>query len=102
SLFFGGHGSSLEQLNDPSSITFYRGYAYIVDRGNHRVLEVKPGDTGGYIFFGGRGVGSSLHQLNRPRSIAFLESNAYIFDEGNRRVLVVRPLGLQAVQILGG
>ncbi|OLP98768.1 hypothetical protein AK812_SmicGene18784 [Symbiodinium microadriaticum] len=93
-----GHGSSLEQLNDPSSITFYRGYAYIVDRGNHRVLEVKPGDTGGYIFFGGRGVGSSLHQLNRPRSIAFLESNAYIFDEGNRRVLVAQ----QSRRILGG
>ncbi|CAE7328911.1 pknD [Symbiodinium sp. CCMP2592] len=97
-LFFGEEkkGSSLHQLHRPSGITFFDGAAYIVDSGNHRVLQVTPGSSQG------RGVGSSLRQLNRPRSIAFLESNAYIFDEGNRRVLVVRPLGLQAVEILGG
>ncbi|CAE7550270.1 pknD [Symbiodinium microadriaticum] len=81
----------MQKLDDPSAVTFHEGDMYITDRGNHRVLKVRPGKLGGEVFFGGDGTGSALHQLAWPENIAFSRGRAYIADCGNDRVLEVKP-----------
>jgi len=71
----------LESSHIPNwvAITFYEGAAYVVDSSNRLVLKIKPGETDGEIFFGGKGKGRhGPGQCKSPTSITVSCDKAYI------------------------
>jgi hypothetical protein len=62
---------------------------YIVDRGNHRIVEWKSNANNGRIVAGGNGKGNKMNQLNYPRDVIIdKENNCFIIsDNENRRVM---------------
>ncbi|CAF4243553.1 unnamed protein product [Adineta steineri] len=62
---------------------------YVVDGGNHRIVEWKSNATTGQIVAGGSGNGSRTDQLSKPTSmIVDINNDSFIIcDSGNRRVV---------------
>jgi sugar lactone lactonase YvrE len=62
---------------------------YIVDSGNHRIVEWKWGAKMGQIVAGGNGKGNRRNQLNEPRNVIVDKKtdSLIICDRGNRRVV---------------
>ena len=98
---FGGPPST-DQLNAPNGLAFHEGNLYISDSKNHRIVKVKPGESEGEIFFGGKGRGSNLDQLNAPNGLAFHEGNLYISDSKNHRIVKVKPGESEGEIFFGG
>jgi len=74
-----------ESLNEPQSVAAdARGYVYIADTWNHRILKVDP--LGRFQMEIG-GLGRTGQQFRNPRGVMVdSRSNIYISDTGNHRV----------------
>ena len=86
-----GRGDRLDQLSGPGGICFdeYNQIIYIVDNGNHRIIEWKLNASHGRIVAGGNGRGSRLDQLNQPTNVVIdrEDDSLIVADYGNRRVM---------------
>ena len=62
---------------------------YVVDRGNHRIMEWKKDTTVGRIVAGGKGHGNGNNQLNCPWNVIVDKQtdSLVISDSNNRRVV---------------
>lgn len=74
-----GRGPGLDQIDYPSDVLFVddglKGFFFVTDAGNHRVLRLSVGDWEVSLAFGGEGPGDGLHQLHYPRGLAFHSGN---------------------------
>lgn len=113
---FSTHNSSTGPagLQNPSALTFdYRGYLWVADTGNNRVLLYPtPFSTNesailvlGQPNLTATGVGSGSAQLDGPTAVAFdAAGNLWVSDSGNDRVLEYRSpfaTGMAASLVLG-
>ena len=98
-----GIGSSLNQLNSPSSVCVdTQGSIFITDQFNNRVVKWLPNSLVGSVAAGGNGLGNGLNQLNSPYGI-FVHANGelYIGDNQNHRV-VKWPAGVASGMVVAG
>ncbi|CAF1027829.1 unnamed protein product [Adineta steineri] len=86
-----GQGDQLNQLHWPGMIYFddNNQILYVVDEGNHRIVEWKSNVTTGQVVAGGNGNGSRTDQLSKPTSMVVdINNDSFIIcDSGNRRVV---------------
>ena len=87
-----GPGNRLDQLNKPTGIYIDdddNQTIYIVDAGNHRVMEWKSNATSGRVVAGGNKHGYRTNQLHNPKDVIIDKQtdSIIICDAGNRRVV---------------
>ena len=84
----GNFGSGLNQLNFPWTLILDKnGIMYIVDTGNHRIMQWTPGSTSGVVIAGTTTYGVLPYQLQYPSSVRFDSSGALIVaDSSNNRI----------------
>ncbi|CAF4609637.1 unnamed protein product [Rotaria socialis] len=86
-----GGGSATNQLHHPFGLFVDDDQTVVIaDRGNHRIMQWKNGDTtNGQVVAGGKGAGNGLHQLNGPTdALIDKETDSLIIcDRWNRRVV---------------
>ncbi|CAF3498771.1 unnamed protein product [Rotaria socialis] len=89
----GGHGKgdATNQLYIPHGLFVDDDQTVVIaDRGNHRIMQWKNGDTtNGQVVAGGKGKGNGLHQLDRPTDVLIDKEmdSLIICDYWNRRVV---------------
>jgi sugar lactone lactonase YvrE len=85
-----GSGNELNQLNFPNAVYINDDQIiYIVDSGNHRILEWTSGATTDQVVVGANGQGDRDNQLNHPTDV-IVDKNSdslIVCDGGNRRVM---------------
>ena len=89
----GGHGqgSAMNQLSCPFYVYVDDDdqTLHVADRENHRIIELKNGESNGRVVAGGNGAGGRSDQLNCP-TIAVIDKgndSLIICDQGNQRIL---------------
>ncbi|CAF2019550.1 unnamed protein product [Rotaria magnacalcarata] len=86
-----GQGGATNQLNYPHGLVVNGDQTVIIaDSGNHRIMQLKNGDTtNGHVVAGGNVEGNGLHQLRYPTDVLIdKETDSLIIcDAGNRRVV---------------
>ena len=86
-----GQGNQLNQLSQPLGVCFddRDQTVYVVDYGNHRIVEWKSNATNGQIVTSSDEKGSQLNQLNHPTDmiIDHRDNSLIIADRGNKRVI---------------
>jgi PKD repeat protein len=98
-----GQGGQLNQLRFPQEVEVYNGSAYVVDRGNNRVVRWDANASQGVVVAGGNGSGTGLHQLRDPRGIAIDNNgNVFVSDRNNNRIVKWAPGASQGVLVAGG
>ena len=84
-------GNQLNQLSYPGGIYVDddQRCIYIADRGNHRIVEWKPGAKTGQVVAGGNGPGCRMNQLINPTDVIVdrKTDSLIICDQGNKRVV---------------
>ncbi|MDI9357398.1 MAG: NHL repeat-containing protein [Phycisphaerales bacterium] len=103
-------GEKLNQVDNPSFVYVdKRGYIYVADFGNNRIIRFPPNSTKGTygeIVAGDYHYGSLLNQLSDPTCvIGDALGYLYVVDQGNNRVLRFPPnstRGTPGKLILGG
>lgn len=81
--------SATSTMASPTDVTFDpMGNMYIADRGNHRILMFRSGETNGTTIAGVKGVsGANSTLLNAPYSLKLDDQlNLYVTDTNNQRV----------------
>ncbi len=92
-------GSSLTKLHAPSAVRFdSKGWLYVADAANDRVLVFKPPFASGMNADGGFGS-----QLHHPTSIEIdpLDRGVWIVDSGNHMVELWDNMGTSVLHVLG-
>ena len=98
-----GQGGQLNQLRFPQEVEMFNNSAYVVDRGNNRIVRWDANANQGVVVAGGNGSGTALHQLRDPRGIAIDNAgNIYISDRNNNRIVKWAPGATQGVLVAGG
>lgn len=85
-----GQGSAMNQLSCPFYVHVDDDQTlYVADRENHRIIELKNGESNGRIVAGGKGEGGRHDQLNCPTIVVIDKENdsLIICDQGNQRIL---------------
>ncbi|CAF1445976.1 unnamed protein product, partial [Rotaria magnacalcarata] len=89
----GGHGwgNATNQLTGPYGLFVDDDQTVVIaDSGNHRIMQLKNGDTtNGHVVAGGNGAGNGLHQLRYSTDVLIdKETDSLIIcDYGNLRVV---------------
>ncbi|CAF2118829.1 unnamed protein product, partial [Rotaria magnacalcarata] len=86
-----GQGDATNQLNLPYGLFVDDDQTVVIaDYGNHRIIQLKNGDTtNGQVVAGGNGHGNGLHQL-RSSTVVLIDKepdSLISCDYGNQRVV---------------
>jgi sugar lactone lactonase YvrE len=104
SLVFQHQQTNAWSLNAPRGMFVdARGFTYIADSENDRVIRWQQGASQGVVVAGGNGRGSALNQFDRPSSV-FVDAKGvvYVTDQFNHRVMAWLPGAYSGVVVAGG
>ena len=73
---------------------------YVADRGNHRVVVIRPNSTTAVAIFG-TGSGTNANQFNQPTDIFVTTTSIYVLDAANYRVQIWPRNGSNGTTVAG-